>query len=254
MKTFKLNRGLALLVAFSASGAQALEAPSLKDAVCGKQAQRLAKKWGISGKWRGSAPDMDGGTSFRSPTRDFGAWVVARWLPGGRVQLSRHSPGSLLQASWVGGPKDCVPMLQTSTPPLFAREAAGSWTDARLEKVVKTGHRGFVYLWSPHMPYSVRGLEELPALKKKLGSDAEIVVMLDPAAHQADAEATMREYKFPRAYLSRFNSMELYMRDALIHAPSLLPFAGKKLGSKLLPGYLNAADMEAFIKKEWSTL
>jgi hypothetical protein len=245
-------RRLFALAALAAASVQALQPPALKSAVCGAQADRLARKWGAIGKWRTSAPDMDGAAAFRAPTKDFGAWVVARWLPDGHVQLSRHSLGSMLRASWVGGPKDCVPLLQTATPRTFAKLSADSWTDARLGEVVDTGKKGFVYLWSPHMPYSIKGLNELPQLKKKLG--AEIVVMLDPAAHERDAVAVVRQYKFPKEYLARFNSMELYMRDALIHAPSMLPFGSKKLGTRLLPGYRKASDMEAFLKTEWKAL
>jgi hypothetical protein len=242
-----------MLFAFLVGAAQAADRPSFKAATCGAQAEALARKWGAQDSWRASAPDLDGATSFRAPSRDFGAWIVARWLPNGQIEMNRVSTGSLVRARWLGAAKTCVPTLQTSVPKAFTDRSADSWTDERLATLIQQGKRGFVYVWSPHMPYSVKGLRELPAMRKRLGG-AEIVVMLDPAARQAAAEQTIRKHAFPKVYMARFNSIELYMRDALVHAPALLPFAGKKLGSRLLPGYRKIADVESFLKREWKAL
>jgi hypothetical protein len=110
----------------------------------------------------------------------------------------------------------CWHHLSCAATPLFTNE---DWSSL-LAKSKQNQTRVLVYTWSPHMPLSRRGLEELYSFE---GIDPKsLVILLDPNADTEFAADVAKENHWPPESLRKVASIDLIKQGVRIHYPSYL--------------------------------
>ena len=144
----------------------------------------------------------------------------------------------------IAGPPGTVVLLATALA--VAGCSRATFTDADLAALRQSAERTVVYVWSPHMPLSVDGYEEIAA------AAAEHELALVPLLFsESDRDFAVREAArvgIPRDGLREVDSDELRSRNALVHAPTMIVFDERGV-SPALPGYRNAEGYADFIRE-----
>lgn len=136
-----------------------------------------------------------------------------------------------------------------------ATPVAEEWvfTDHDLETLLASSRAGgLIYIWSPHMPYSVKGLREIRAVGERL--DLTVTPLLDPQADAALSASVVDEEALPFTALRYLKSTKLFERGATLHFPTLLVFSHGRVSQQMLPGYTSPAVYEAFIKNQLAVM
>jgi len=215
---------------------------------CGVEIGRLLTRWGSREDWRPSAPLHDGTFVMSTPTRRFGVWIeVLAPSAGAQIVLRLVQSESLVQVAFDPD-AECKARLGVQTA---LREVVGEraayWTDARVRDRIKRNPKTIFYLWSPRVPESWEGVEELrKLLKKNPKLSAEIV--LDPDANLVDARRVARRFAWGKAYMRKSQSMDFLMRGFLLSTPTLLVYGSDGLVS-LLPGLSSAKQLAGELRR-----
>jgi len=119
------------------------------------------------------------------------------------------------------------------------------FTDGDLEELLARNERGVIYLWSPHMPFSVDGVEAISAAAG--ARDIEVTILLHPGS---DADFSRREAErasIPESGLRVVSAAVLVERGMTNHAPSIQLYAEGELVGPVLPGVRSVAGYLEFI-------
>ena len=223
----------------------------LLDAPCAAESRAAVVAWGARGDGIGAPPAPGVASTARFPTAEPGVWVVVeRGVSGAAVAVHRVDASGTRTLTFdarctatertVPGPSAGVAASSPSGP-------GGTFTDADLRSLLAAsdGVPVVVYLWSPHMPLSVDGWREIEAAAASLGMTAVPVLIAHAEADFARREAARAG--IPPEGLRSVASVELLMRDAQVHAPSILIFGADRV-SPVLPGYRNAEGYGRFLE------
>jgi hypothetical protein len=131
--------------------------------------------------------------------------------------------------------KDCQQSLSLTERKLDETRMKGAFTDETLAALVASGKTGLVYAWSPHMQLSLDGVREARKAARQLG--AELSLVLDPTADQAQAEAAARKAGLPAEALKPMQSLELQYRGVPGHYPALVAYGKGRILGWASPGY-----------------
>ncbi len=217
---------------------------------CARQVLETLEKWKSKDDWRPSAPTAEGNMVLTSPTAEFGSWIEVLMAPtGGKVALRLIRDESEIFVSYNHSP-ECRPSIAArSKLPLKAdpKKIPAYWTDQKIGNFIKQSKTGFIYLWSPHMPYSWKGVEEVRKIALK-HPKLSIEIMMDPNGDPQVAKKITKINGWPSDYLKKADSTEFVMRGFYLHAPTLIPFKNREFGFHL-PGYRDAQFMSKFLKK-----
>lgn len=146
----------------------------------------------------------------------------------------------------------CAPPPRGDVPMRSSTEAASHdpvFSDVDLEELLlSTPAGGLIYVWSPHMPYSVKGLRDIADIGGRVGLS--VTPLLDPYAEARLSARVVEEAGLPPAALRSLNSPALFDRGATLHFPTLFVFAHGRLAEHMLPGYTSPAVYEAFIEEQ----
>lgn len=190
------------------------------------------------------SPQVTGAESlFRSPTRTFGVWAIVQVTTDRITAVSRISPDEMLRVSF----DDLCEPSSRRIAGLFGQDDSTALGDADVERILKEHQSGVVYSWSPHMPLSVSGYEEIESATKSLGLT--LVAVLSDHTNDDFAVEQSELSGIPATALQRNRSVELIMRDLQVHAPAILIFADGKFVSPTLPGFRHARDYETLISR-----
>ena len=125
------------------------------------------------------------------------------------------------------------------------------FTDQSLESLLQCSAdnrvSGVLYVWSPHMPYSVSGLMELNRLTKKLG--IYVIPLLDPYADLGLALQIARNQHLRPEALRKLSSRVLLSRGMTLHFPSMTLYSDGKIVGPMVPGYSRLAHNYRLIRK-----
>jgi len=138
-----------------------------------------------------------------------------------------------------------VGLASGAEPPSSDPCAARPFSDGDLTRVLATAQNGLLYLWSPHMPYSVQGLEEIRELAAR--RRLTLVALLDPSADCTLAVRIAATRGFPRKALAYTLAERLFAHGATLHYPTLVLFREGRLLAAMLPGYVGVNVYQAFI-------
>ena len=117
--------------------------------------------------------------------------------------------------------------------------------DEDVNSIVQGGSSGVFYAWSPHMPLSVDGLQEIIEAGERL--DLLVVPVLSSHSNVAYAREQIAGTGLPDSVLRLGRSTALVSLDLFVHAPAIVIFDNGRFVSPVLPGFRYAADYEALI-------
>lgn len=217
---------------------------------CQKQLQTQIKK--VFGTkvpvWKKNA-DLNFDTQvFRSPA-EVGEWYELRLTEKKAPQLHFYSLEKTAEFNWN---KSCKmkekkgPGFAFSNTPAVPGE---TFSDSDLKQLLEVKGKGLIYIWSPRMVYSVTEFARFRALAEK--KKMEFIPILDHNADVAEAKAALEKagaIKVRSASVDRepssvnfyrkLNSVELYMRNANLHFPTMYIYNEGKLNPHRLTGVL----------------
>lgn len=195
---------------------------------CVSESESIARAWRATGEWRSLAPYPM--PRDASPTDSVGVWIERAVLSDGSEEMRRVSAA---QTTVVRiDPLHC---RRTETAHFRTYDSAASidaLTDDRLRTLLAAHARGVVYVWSPRMPWSVRGLAEAQSAANSLGIAFTAVV--------ADADLDeVRAADVDPIHGHRLDALDLVYRNATQHYPSVLFYRDGALLDVAIPGYKN---------------
>lgn len=231
---------------------------------CSAEVGRVLRAWSAGPRYLAGPPGLGGAARHRIPAGGIGRWVVLSLAPSGMPVLERWSDGRYERialdrrcapaGSGVGSRGHAIGAPSGGSG--RAPSAPGTFTDDDLRRALAARGAGgqgrsalVVYAWSPHMPLSVDGYAEIRTAAGSLGMRVEPVLL--PGSDRAFARREAERVGMPVAALREAASVELAMRDALVHAPTIVAF-GRSRASPVLPGYRDVDGyreyLEAFLR------
>ena len=195
---------------------------------CKPEIQKQIIDWKGLDQWTHRNDDL-----YMSPTSQFGNWV---WVKdeGASITLTKANQNTQIRVNF--SKVNC----QRKMLVVPVKNADTSFDgDDSLEQLIKTG-KGLIYLWSPQMPLSQKGIEEIKKVAVKNGY--KLILVLDPHAKNLKPEILIENSL-------RLDSFELKMRNAYMHFPSLLGFEDGKIKDFIKYGYETSEGFERDVKK-----
>jgi hypothetical protein len=184
-----------------------------------------------------------GGSTLRSPTARIGTWVEVRQDAGRITFVARISAdGNTL----VTLDAACQARIESRETPAPVPEG-DVLTDHDVESILRSNDAGVFYAWSPHMPLSVDGWEEIRSAAEALG--IAVTPVLSSHANIGYARDRALRIDMPASGFALNQSVELNMRDLNVHAPAILVYSRGRFASPVIPGFRYTEDYEAVISR-----
>lgn len=206
---------------------------------CADKVKSFIKEWKATGEWQ--EENMNGlrNTFYASPTNVIGEWVLVRRIPQGTVlSRSRHSG----RIEVMLDEKKCAQKVKS-----YNHKKASGFTDKDLAKFVTKNKTGVIYVWSPRMDLSVKGISEIKSAAKE--KKLPLLILVDKDV--SPAEKTKLEKSLGKDVVKTVDSFELNMRHAQMHFPAILVFKNQKILSEVKYGYEKAdrykLDLDKFL-------
>ena len=128
-------------------------------------------------------------------------------------------PDQKCQTQLLRSEKEEVKSEVKSTATLKSGEEDGeSFDDHDLEKLLQDSKIGIIYLWSPHMPYSIGSLYPLQKVSNKLG--LKLTVLMDPLAEQEETKKVIKQFSLPMKLTKKNKAKKLLFHGASLHYPN----------------------------------
>lgn len=135
--------------------------------------------------------------------------------------------------------QNCVPVLSVHALKESTSLKGKLFTDFEMQKVIDQSRAEtkahLIYMWSPRMSLSLRGLKEIAGLSKKHG--LALTVVADPMADADELKQVVMKNRWPDAYTAKMDSFILRQKLATIHFPSLLIVKEGEFAMPVRPGY-----------------
>ncbi len=215
---------------------------------CAQQLYQMLEEWEAPTGWSKHPSTLPGHVILTSPTVVTGVWLEMLF-DSEHTTLRRVSPSDTTTVTWA--PKnDCVTQMSVKSLKPKPHAASNGFTDDELDRILKKSGKnksaGLIYVWSPHMYLSIRGLEEARALGKKL--KIPVTVLLDPRANTNTAKKELRRNHVKEEHTRRLASIELDRRMQSSHYPTYFFYRNGKI-IQVRPGYEEIPRLEALLRK-----
>lgn len=202
------------LISFSAF---AVELPPM---ACPEKVKSFLTEWKATLEWQ---EEQQGGLKnsfYASPTDTIGEWVLVRRIPQGTV-LSRSKDSGRIEV--LLDEKKCEPKVKT-----YPHAKTAGFSDKDLSAFIQKNKTGIIYVWSPRMDLSVKGIKEIQAaaIEKKLP----LLILVDKDI--SETERMKLEKSLGKDVTRTVDSFEFKMRQVQLHFPAVLVFKNQKI----LPG------------------
>jgi hypothetical protein len=205
---------------------------------CEQAANRQLAAWQSLGEF---LPAGDAAV-VRSPTSTIGIWVEVRTADDRIVAVSRIAADG---ETIVTLDPTCRTRTE-SRPSAGPADSPDVFKDDDVAAIVGSNEAGVFYAWSPHMPLSVDGYEEIRAAAEAL--HIAVTPVLNEHANIGYAHDRARRVAMPTAGFAVNRSVELNMRALNVHAPAILIYAHGRIVSPVIPGFRYAEDYEGLIR------
>lgn len=213
---------------------------------CSGEATKALLAWGARDEVLRAPPAPGFAGSFRIPTAVLGEWVLIDAVGAGTPTISLVRGEGAEQVTFSDQCVASVRSVASARPAVSAGRAL--FTDEDLRSALSSSAAAsatVIYVWSPHMSLSIDGYPEISAATDALG--LALIPVLFPQGDHGFAEREAAQKGMPVEALREAASVELAFRDALVHAPSIVVFAGPRI-SPVLPGYRSAAGYQRFLE------
>ncbi len=198
--------------------------------VCKKEISSLITSWKGLGLW-----EKRGVGIFISPTDSAGKWVLVKYETDKSVTIIKSSVKNEIKVNFSVNCKRKLKVLEKKGT-LSNEEFKGDrYLFSQMSK-----KEGLIYLWSSHMPLSVKGLYQIQKAAGKLKL---------PVIYLQDEKSEILKTKdLPLYFRTQIKSFELKMRNAYLHYPTVLGFKDGRIINTIKYGYENKDGYEKDIK------
>lgn len=211
---------------------------------CRLEAERVLDRWEPERLWKKFlSPNSE--IVHRTPTRKIGTWIEMKLLKDGGLEAIRLSPTSSTKIIWE--PKHCAPKLASALIRRDQGRLKDTFDDSYFEAVAAANPAGILYVWSPHMPYSLKGWEPLQRAARKTG--VPVFAVLDPHASALLLSEMPSEFNSLKASSRRLEAWELIQRGVGQHYPTTVLFSRGRVVGPVYPGVKSEGQYVAFIKE-----
>lgn len=193
---------------------------------CATDINALATEWKASHEW---SKEMQGGLEshfYQTPTDKVGEWVLAKKLPQGAV-VSKIGQGGRLEVVFDNKCKKVVKSYPHSAP------AAGHKDDKDIADFVIKNKEGAIYVWSPRMGLSQKGITEIKKASENL--KLPLLVLLDKDVSESEHEKLKKA--LGNVVTERVDSLDFRMRNVGQHFPAIMVFKDSKILSGVKYGF-----------------
>lgn len=198
---------------------------------CRKPILKVVKNWQGQGSWQRRV-----GGLFAMPTSNFGEWIL---LSEDKKGITIVKASHQKQIRLLFSKRKCKRYLRVARNP---KSKPALLRDKELKKMMGQ-KRGLIYLWSPNMPLSVRGIKQIEKAARDL--KLKLIVIMDEKARR------VAHLDIEQKYQVQASSFELKMRNAYLHFPTLLAFDKGVIKNKIKYGYENTSGYKNNIKDIW---
>jgi hypothetical protein len=209
---------------------------------CQKQIKGLVSEWGAGPAW---IKHFVGGMSehfFASPTKKVGEWILIRKTDKGEAVAKMTQEGRV-EVAFEG--KYCH--RRKAVPHLSVRPR-GFFDDQNLREFIDASPKGIIYVWSPRMPLSVKGIIEI----KKVAANKKLPLLILLHKDVAASEVKKLAMEIGRENVRQVDSFEFKMRNIDQHYPAILVFKDGKIMPEVKYGHEKAKryqlDIERMLK------
>jgi len=125
---------------------------------------------------------------------------------------------------------------------------AQDFSNSDLAKIIDKNKTGIIYVWSPHMPFSVDGIVRIKKVAENLQIPLEFLV--DPNAHPHSLSvAYAKQANNLQLPLLSMKAQDLMQLGGLNHYPVLFIYKDGKLVPKMIPGLETESDYQAKVSE-----
>lgn len=122
------------------------------------------------------------------------------------------------------------------------------FTDLDLKTWLSDSTQGLIYVWSPYMPLSIKGLKEIHQNLFGQLKNIKVLILRDPTSSNISGLKALKKNRLPEKYNKAVMAIDFQFRGLLLHAPSWVIVKNGKFG-KVISGYRNQEVLLAEIKK-----
>lgn len=204
-------------------------------------------------KWSESGSSSYSSRVFRAPLGEIGSWLQVEvknaLRPDQQVSMGNLKNGRV-EKSVVWKDSKCSkfePRAQEklySIPTFQVEKSEIAFDDQAFSDLVQSGKSGMIYVWSPRMVYSVTDFGRFQQAAKAAGLEFVSVVSDQVPQDEAALALKTRSIEYSKRKLA---SMDLYLRGATLHFPSVFIYANKKVHSNRIIGIYKKDDLNILI-------
>lgn len=236
---------------------------------CSAEVQQKLRVFGAERSWTKAPSQLDGSSTYVSPTRRFGHWVGVRKYQSGELQFLEISKGQFKIHSYSDTCSSTDDVRNRDFTRSSKPETGPEFTDKDLEKLMeRTESYGVIYVWSPGMGYSysksidpgggyghtrsgvINAKEAMEEVQKVTGKTMTFTALVDPFSPRAlvDKIYAAGNHDLTPEMLKRMASFDLQMRSMGQHYPSLLVYGNGRIFRQMRPGLTTAESYRKYIE------
>lgn len=200
---------------------------------CQSEVANLLKSWRSLGQWR--MVPKNRGFKYQTPTSKIGTWIT---LSQETAFLTLRLHSNKVTKLAIFAQSQCQPKYVTQKVPPIKIES-NTFSDQDFTRLLnesrRTNSQGIIYVWSPYMNWSPRGVSEVQKIARS--KNLKLTVLMDPSGDLKTALKIIRDKKLPPDSLRKVASQELFFRGLRNHYPSFLYYSKGKIIGNLKTGY-----------------
>jgi hypothetical protein len=194
-------------------------ADALDEYRCQEKLRKFIHEWKPDGQWEKQYQAGLESYFHASATQTFGEWVLVRDIPKG-VVLAKTDQNGRIEIELIE--PDCQQREK-----VYPHDApvVGFKSDKDIAEFMSKHKSGVIYVWSPRMTLSLRGISEIQKATKEL--KLALLVLLDKQVR--DDELKELRKSLGLELTTRVDSFEFRMRKIGQHYPAMLVFKDSKI-------------------------
>jgi hypothetical protein len=217
---------------------------------CSTEIKKQLETWKALQEWneRPSLDPLQATRLFLGPTQKIGTWIEIRFPAEQGASALLFQKGNSEKISWSTDCKTEHKTTQSAQSPSSQTtlKGQGGFSDLDLITSVEQNKKGIVFVWSPHMPCSVKGLHSIQKTAEVM--HLPLIALLDPASNRAFAKKLAQKEKFPDTVLRTVDSMELLLRGMTQYLPSVQIFSNQVMQGPVFRGFQDNTNYQRFVE------
>jgi hypothetical protein len=206
---------------------------------CSSHVKKLASEWKASGEW---VKQFQGGLDkffHASPTDQVGEWVLTRQTPKGSV-ISKVGQSGRIETSFEG--KECKKVTKAYPHSAPKKDHVD---DKELRSFISSQKKGVIYVWSPRMGLSQKGIAEIQRAASAL--KLPLLILLDKEIPEVEFQKLKKT--MGNTLTKRVDSLEFRMRNVEQHFPAILVFNDSKILPEVKYGFEKSAGYQSDLSR-----